>query len=58
MPDLYPDEYLKASEKFKQLSGPTAEAYKAWHTQAMNAGALDKKNERAHRIRDCVRHPL
>ncbi|QQR92759.1 MAG: carboxymuconolactone decarboxylase family protein [Candidatus Iainarchaeum archaeon] len=45
MPDLYPDEYLKASEKFKQVAGPVNEAYKAWHTQAMNAGALDKKTK-------------
>ncbi len=45
MPDLYPDEYLKASEKFKQLSSATNEAYKAWHAQAMNAGALDKKTK-------------
>ena len=45
MPDLYPDEYLKAGEKFKQLVSATNDAYKAWHTQAMNAGALDKKTK-------------
>jgi AhpD family alkylhydroperoxidase len=45
MPDLYPDEYIKASELFKKLVEPTNEAYKAWHTAAMNAGAIDKKTK-------------
>lgn len=45
MTDLFYDEYLKASEKYKQNAGATLEAYNAWKNQAMAAGALDKKTK-------------
>ncbi len=45
MTDLFYDEYLKASEKFKQNAGATLEAYNAWKNQAMAAGAIDKKTK-------------
>lgn len=45
MTELFYDAYLKASEKFKQNAGATAEAYNAWKNAAMAAGALDKKTK-------------
>jgi AhpD family alkylhydroperoxidase len=45
MTDLFYEEYLKASEKFKQNAGGVQEAYNAWKTQAMSAGSLDKKTK-------------
>ncbi len=45
MTDLFYDEYLKASEKFKQNAGAANEAYQAWKNTAMAAGALDKKTK-------------
>lgn len=45
MTELFYEEYLKASEKFKQNAGATAEAYNAWRNAAMAAGALDKKTK-------------
>ena len=45
MTELFYDEYLKASEKYKQNAGATNEAYAAWKTAAMAAGAIDKKTK-------------
>lgn len=45
MTELFYDEYLKASEKYKQNAGAANEAYAAWKTAAMAAGALDKKTK-------------
>ena len=36
---------MKASEKYKQNAGAANEAYAAWKTAAMAAGALDKKTK-------------
>ncbi len=45
MTELFYDEYLKASEKYKQNAGPANEAYAAWKNAVMAAGALDKKTK-------------
>lgn len=45
MSELFYEEYLKATEKFKQSAGATNEAYAAWKTAAMAAGALDRKTK-------------
>jgi AhpD family alkylhydroperoxidase len=45
MSELYDEEYLKASEKFKAGSGETAQAYSQWHAKASGAGVLDKKTK-------------
>ncbi len=45
MGELYDEEYLKASELYKKQIGAVGDAYNAWKTQAMNAGAIDKKTK-------------
>ncbi len=45
MTELFYDEYLKASEKYKQNAGAANEAYAAWKNAVMAAGALDKKTK-------------
>ncbi|MEK6820842.1 MAG: carboxymuconolactone decarboxylase family protein, partial [archaeon] len=45
MSELFSDEYLKASELYKQHAGSANEAYAAWKNAAMAAGALDKKTK-------------
>ncbi len=45
MTELFYEAYLKAVEKFKQNAGTVNEAYGAWKTQVMAAGALDKKTK-------------
>ncbi|MFH0969918.1 MAG: carboxymuconolactone decarboxylase family protein [Candidatus Diapherotrites archaeon] len=45
MTELFYDEYLKASEKYKQNAGAANEAYAAWKNTVMSAGTLDKKTK-------------